>query len=195
MTETQGALYTRPGDALDVHCSSAGRPSPAPSADRRRRAAGAGCLLFPGFFDNDEANAAAFTARRLVPQPATSPAVDAAGNYSITGRVKDIINRGGVKFNPRDVEDLLDSHPKSPAVGDRADARPDPGRERPARLWSFAKRKTLCVWKSCSEYLLDKKIAKNKLPERLVIVTEMPLTPTRKVIKSRALLLALSLPA
>jgi 2,3-dihydroxybenzoate-AMP ligase len=35
------------------------------------------------------------------------------------------------------------------------------------------------------DYLLEKNIAKNKLPERLVIVAEMPLTPTRKIIKSR----------
>jgi non-ribosomal peptide synthetase component E (peptide arylation enzyme) len=35
------------------------------------------------------------------------------------------------------------------------------------------------------EYLLGKGIAKNKLPERLVIVAEMPLTPTRKIIKAR----------
>jgi non-ribosomal peptide synthetase component E (peptide arylation enzyme) len=34
-------------------------------------------------------------------------------------------------------------------------------------------------------YLLGKNIAKNKLPERLVVVAEMPLTPTRKIIKSR----------
>jgi non-ribosomal peptide synthetase component E (peptide arylation enzyme) len=35
------------------------------------------------------------------------------------------------------------------------------------------------------DYLLESGIAKNKFPERLVIVTEMPLTPTRKIIKSR----------
>jgi hypothetical protein len=28
-------------------------------------------------------------------------------------------------------------------------------------------------------------IAKNKLPEKLVVVSEMPLTPTRKIIKGR----------
>ena len=43
-------------------------------------------------------------------------------------------------------------------------------------------------------YLLSKDIAKNKLPERLVVIPEMPLTPTRKVIKSR-LIAALSSPA
>ena len=35
---------------------------------------------------------------------------DANGNVTITGRSKDIINRGGVKYNPREVEDLLDAH-------------------------------------------------------------------------------------
>jgi len=35
------------------------------------------------------------------------------------------------------------------------------------------------------DYLLRKNIAKNKLPERLVVIPEMPLTPTRKIIKGR----------
>jgi non-ribosomal peptide synthetase component E (peptide arylation enzyme) len=34
-------------------------------------------------------------------------------------------------------------------------------------------------------WLIARNIAKNKLPERLVIVAEMPLTPTRKIIKGR----------
>jgi non-ribosomal peptide synthetase component E (peptide arylation enzyme) len=34
-------------------------------------------------------------------------------------------------------------------------------------------------------FLLQKNISKTKLPEKLVVVQEMPLTPTRKVIKGR----------
>ena len=34
-------------------------------------------------------------------------------------------------------------------------------------------------------YLAERNIAKMKFPERLVVVNEMPLTPTRKVIKGR----------
>ena len=34
-------------------------------------------------------------------------------------------------------------------------------------------------------YLLEQRIAKNKLPEKLVVIDEMPLTPTRKIIKGR----------
>jgi len=38
-----------------------------------------------------------------------------------------------------------------------------------------------------SELLNTKKIAKNKWPERLIIIKEMPLTPTRKIIKNKLL--------
>ena len=105
-------------------------------------------------------------------------------NYSITGRSKDIINRGGVKFHPADVEALLDGHPKilqsaivpmpDAVLGEKACAFVTlrPGAAEPTLA-------ELC------EYLLARQIAKNKLPERLVVVPEMPLTPTRKIIKSK----------
>lgn len=195
MTETAGALYTRPGDALEVAANSAGRPSP--GTEVRVVDAGGlscpagvegelqvrGCLLFPQFFDNDEANAASFDADGWY-RTGDLAAIDAAGNVAITGRTKDIINRGGVKFNPRDVEDLLDAHPKilqsavvpmpDPVLGERAccfvTLRPD------------AQGATL---EELVAYLSARNIARNKLPERLVIVAEMPMTPTRKIIKNR----------
>jgi acyl-CoA synthetase (AMP-forming)/AMP-acid ligase II len=37
--------------------------------------------------------------------------VDGAGFVTITGRLKDVINRGGEKFSARDIEDLLITHP------------------------------------------------------------------------------------
>jgi non-ribosomal peptide synthetase component E (peptide arylation enzyme) len=38
--------------------------------------------------------------------------VDADGNVQITGRSKEIINRGGKKFFPREVEEILYTHPE-----------------------------------------------------------------------------------
>src|SRR5439155_24057832 len=64
-----------------------------------------------GYSDNDQANREAFTADGWF-RTGDLAAIDAAGNVAITGRSKDIINRGGVKINPRDVEDLLAVHPK-----------------------------------------------------------------------------------
>lgn len=195
MTETQAGLYTRPGDALDVAANSAGRPGPGTEvrivdAQGRRCAAGEegelqvrGCLLFPGFFDNTEANRAAFTPDRWY-RSGDLGAMDRAGNVAITGRNKDIINRGGVKFNPRDVEVLLDSHPKilqsaivpmpDPVLGERACCF--------ATLRPGVESLTL---QEIVHYLAGSNIARIKLPERLVIVAEMPLTPTRKIIKGR----------
>lgn len=195
MTETQAALYTRPGDPPEVATRSAGRPSPGTEVrvvdpDGRPCPPGTegelqvrGCLLFPGFHDNAGANAAAFTADRWY-RTGDLAAVDAAGNVAITGRIRDVINRGGVKFNPRDVEELLDAHPKilqaavvpmpDPVLGERACCF--------VTLRPNVERVTL---EEVTTFLLERQIAKIKLPERLVIVPEMPLTPTRKVIKGQ----------
>ena len=109
---------------------------------------------------------------------------DAAGNVRITGRTKDIINRGGVKFNPRDVEDLVDSHPK--VLQSAIVPMPDPilG-ERACCFVTLRPGIAALELDELVAYLLEKKITKTKLPEKLVVLKEMPLTPTRKVIKGR----------
>jgi cyclohexanecarboxylate-CoA ligase len=194
MTETQGALYSRPGDPLDISATTAGRPSPGTEVrvvdpDDQPVAHGTegelqvrGCLLFPGYLDNAAANAAAFTADGWF-RTGDLAVQDAAGNVRISGRTKDVINRGGVKYNPLDVELLLDKHPKvaqsaivpvpDPVLGEKACAFivPKPGAQVTLR--------ELC------DYLSQHDIAKIKLPERLEIVADMPMTPTRKIIKGR----------
>lgn len=196
MTECQAGLYTRPDDALDVASTSAGRPSPGTEARIVSPTDGAilgagkegelqvrGCSLFPGYFDNESANATAFSADGWF-QSGDLAKKDEAGNISLVGRIKDIINRGGIKFNPLDVEFLLDQHPKlmqtavvpmpDPVLGERA--------------CCFAVLKPNAAPPTLDElvaYLLDQGIAKFKLPERLEIIDEMPLTPTRKIIRGR----------
>jgi acyl-CoA synthetase (AMP-forming)/AMP-acid ligase II len=51
--------------------------------------------------------------------------VDRAGLLTVTGRLKDIVNRGGEKFSARDIEDLLMRHPavRQAAVVPGPDAR------------------------------------------------------------------------
>jgi acyl-CoA synthetase (AMP-forming)/AMP-acid ligase II len=188
MTELQAALYTRPEDGTEAAATSAGRPSPGTqvriSAEGELQVRGP--LTFSGYYRNDEANRHAFTEDGWFRSGdlAARVATPRGEYYAITGRIKDIINRGGVKFNPADVEALLDSHPKilqsaivpmpDPVLGEKACAfvTLKPGAAEPALA-------ELC------DYLLARHIAKNKLPERLVVVAEMPLTPTRKIIKGR----------
>ena len=184
MTELQAGLYSRPGDPLEVSATSAGRPSPgteiriSPEGELQVR----GPLLFSGYFNNEEANAVAFTPDGWF---RSGDLAEFHGeNIAITGRTKDLINRGGVKFNPADVELLLASHPK--ILQSAMVPMPDPILGEKACVFVTlripAEKVTL---QELVDYLLQKNIAKNKLPERLVIVAEMPLTPTRKVIKGR----------
>jgi acyl-coenzyme A synthetase/AMP-(fatty) acid ligase len=185
MTELQAGLYTRPGDPLEWSAASAGRPSP--GAEVRLSAEGEiqvrGPLLFAGYFNDPEADKTAFTPDGWF-RSGDLGEMRAGGNIAITGRIKDIINRGGVKFNPADVERLLDSHPK--ILQSAIVPMPDPVLGEKACV--FVTLKTASEKITLDElvdYLLKKDIAKNKLPERLVVIPEMPLTPTRKIIKGR----------
>src|SRR6202011_6292652 len=78
-----------------------------------------------GYYNNPQANADAFTADGWFRTGDLGVVADAAGNLRIVGRSKEIINRGGKKFFPRDVEEILYTHPKAlhPALGGVPDAR------------------------------------------------------------------------
>ena len=194
MTETQAGLYTRPGDPIETVAGSAGRPSPGTEVrvagpGDTELAAGEegelhvrGPLLFPGYFDHPDASREAFSAGGWF-RTGDLAVVDAQGNVAITGRCKDVINRGGVKYNPRDVEDLLAAHPRvdmaaivpvpDPVLGERAcccitaAGSPAPTLEE------------LCA------YLDEHGVSKTRWPERLEVVDAMPLTATRKIVKGK----------
>jgi cyclohexanecarboxylate-CoA ligase len=184
MTELQAGLYTRPDDPFEMSATTAGRPSPGTEArvSEEGELQVRGPLMFSGYYKNEEANHAAFTGDGWF---RTGDLAEARGEYfAITGRSKDIINRGGVKFNPADVEMLLDSHPK--LMQSAIVPMPDPVLgERACAFITLRNPKDPVSLDEVVNYLLEKNIAKNKVPERLVIIPEMPLTPTRKIIKGR----------
>jgi len=184
MTELQAALYSRPGDALEISATTAGRPSPGTEIRiQENELQVRGPLMFSGYFNNPQANATAFTADGWF-RSGDLAEMRPGGNVAITGRTKDIINRGGVKFNPAEVEALLDSHPKvlQSAIVPMPDAVLG---EKACAFIVLRNKDDAASLDELVGYLLDKRIAKNKLPERLVVVPEMPLTPTRKIIKGR----------
>ena len=109
--------------------------------------------------------------------------MDAAGNTALAGRTKDIINRGGVKFNPVDVENLMAGHP---AVLEAAVVpMPDPVLGEKACLFVTLRPGQSLQLTEVQRFLEEKKVSKLKWPERLEIIGAMPLTPTRKVIKGQ----------
>ena len=68
-----------------------------------------GANITPGYESNAKANAEAFTQGWF--RTGDQGALDAEGYISITGRLKEIINRGGEKISPREVDEVLMDHP------------------------------------------------------------------------------------
>ena len=62
-----------------------------------------------GYENNPKANAEAFINGWF--RTGDQGVMDAAGYVSITGRLKEIINRGGEKISPREVDEVLMDHP------------------------------------------------------------------------------------
>ena len=194
MTELQAGLYTRVGDGADLAARSAGRASPGTEvriADEHGREVARGeegelqargPSVFAGYYENPEATARAFTADGWFRSGDTAR-MDADGNVTLTGRVKDVINRGGVKYNPQEIELLVE---RLPGVLQCAIAPiPDERLGERACCYVVPRPGETVTLEAVCDFLLGKGIAKFKLPEHLEVVEEMPLTPTRKVIKDR----------
>ena len=138
---------------------------------------------FPGYLRNEEVNAAAFTEDGWF-RTGDLATREKDNNFTITGRIKEVINRGGVKFNPRVVEELLDSHPK--VLQSALVPMPDEVLgEKACAFVTLAPGVSSVTLEELCNYLLGLRIAKTKLPEKLVVIDAMPLTPTRKVIKGK----------
>jgi acyl-CoA synthetase (AMP-forming)/AMP-acid ligase II len=63
----------------------------------------------PGYANNPAANAAAFAHGWF--RTGDQGVLDAEGYLRLTGRLKEIINRGGEKISPREVDEILLEHP------------------------------------------------------------------------------------
>ena len=131
-----------------------------------------------GYHNNADANAQAFDREGWFRTGDLGRVVDSDGNVQITGRSKEIINRGGKKFFPREVEEILYTHPKVLHVA--MIGMPD------ARL---GERNCLCVVPkgdavpTLDEFVtfLRDQVADYKLPESVERFAELPMTGSGKI--------------
>lgn len=109
---------------------------------------------------------------------------DAEGYVRVTGRLKDIIIRGGTNISAGEVEGHLLAHPD--VAGVAVVAYPDERMGERAAAIVVAAQGTTPSLESLTSYLRDeRRIAPHKLPERLVLVPELPMTATGKIQKFR----------
>ena len=104
-----------------------------------------------------------------------------SGNYIVEGRKKDLINRGGEKISAEEIENLILSHPSVKNVS--CVPVPDPVLGERMCACVLLRENARLTFDDLKYFLLGKEIAKYKLPERLEIMPEFPLTPFGKVSK------------
>src|SRR5262245_1459737 len=189
MLETGFHTYTRLGDDPEAVTGTVGTVSSGLGLrlideSGRDTAAGAegeiaaqGPAVHLGYHKKPTANAELFTADGWV-RTGDLGQFDPAGNVKIVGRLKEMINRGGKKYFPREIEEVLYTHPKilhAAVVGV-----PDP---------RLGERNCLCVIPRPGQTLtldeavefLRNDVATYKLPETLEVFDDLPFTPTGKI--------------
>ncbi|GAA3526837.1 AMP-binding protein [Amycolatopsis ultiminotia] len=194
MTETAPvATQTRVGDSLDQRVSTVGKVhphleikliDPGTGLTVPRGAPGELCTrgysVMLGYWNQPDKTGEAIDAARWM-HTGDLAVMDARGYVTITGRIKDMVIRGGENLYPREIEEFLHTHP------DIVDAQvvgvPDDryGEELCAwvKLRDGAEQMTA---ESLRAFATDK-LAHYKIPRYLLVVDEFPMTVTGKVRK------------
>jgi acyl-CoA synthetase (AMP-forming)/AMP-acid ligase II len=139
-----------------------------------------GPSVMVGYYNNPDANKRAFSGDGWF-HTGDVGIFDERGYLKIVGRTKEMIIRGGANIYPREIEESLYEHPKvrDAAVVGLPDAR-------------LGERVCACIVPRDGETVtfeemvefLRRRVATYKLPEQLVILTDLPRTPTGKVQKT-----------
>jgi long-chain acyl-CoA synthetase len=188
LTETVAPSFSNPLDARRRKLGSVGRASgcearvldaalqPVPTGVTGELAI-RGANVMRGYYKNEEATRASFTEDGWL-RTGDLGHVDADGFFFVTGRIKELIIKGGENIAPREIDEVLLSHP---AVLDAASVGiPDPhyGQEimacvvlRPGAACAEAELRAFCV----------ERLGRYKTPKLLRFVGDLPRGPSGKV--------------
>ena len=184
--------YTRPGDPPDVVDHTQGRPLcvddelrivddaglPVPAGTEGELLV-RGPYTFNGYFRADDANALSFDPEGFY-RSGDLVRQHAGGNLEVTGRVKDVIHRGGETIPAADLEEHLRTHPAISSAA--AVALPDPylGEKICAAVVFAGKPVTLA---ELNTYLDQRGVSRHARPDVLSALAALPTTPVGKIDK------------
>jgi acyl-CoA synthetase (AMP-forming)/AMP-acid ligase II len=134
----------------------------------------------PGYEGNPEANAKSFfeaEGRRWF-RTGDQGSFDAQGYLTLTGRLKEIINRGGEKVSPLEVDAVLMDHPAVAQVVTFAIPHPKLGEEVGAAV---VLREGAAATEAEIRAFAEARLAAFKVPRRIVILPEIPKGATGKL--------------
>jgi len=191
-TEGLAHTYTLPADPVEVTSTTVGRTGPGwewrvvddddrdVAPGQRGEFLGRGPNFSPGYYRQPKFVAQRFRADGWF-MSGDIMTRNADDTFTYVARTDDMINRGGQKLDPREVEELLYQHPKVHHVA--VVAMPD------ARL---GQKGCACVVPAdgasltlgeLQAFLAEKGLAKYKWPESLELLDQLPLTPTGKTMR------------
>jgi len=183
---------TRTDDPLELRVKTVGRPIPNIEVklvdsdhgstlgdDQQGELCVRGHVVMLGYFNMPEQTAQAIdkqgwlhTGDLAVRQP--------NGYYRITGRIKDMICRGGENIYPREIEEFLYTHPDVQDVA--VVGIPDPKLVEDVAAWICLRDGATCTTAELREFCKEK-LAHFKVPRHIRLVSEFPQTVTGKIQK------------
>ena len=191
---TEGmTTITRTADDLETICTTVGRPTCPydtykvidkegnklpPNTQGELVLKGPG--VFTGYYNNPEENKEAFTKDGFF-KTGDVATIDEKGYITITGRIKEMINRGGESISATEIERLINRHPDVAAVA----VIPMPDLLMGERVCAYIQPKAgmqLSVNEIIS-FLKGQKASVLHLPERIEFIDAMPYTGAEKLDK------------
>ena len=194
MTETSPvSTQTRADDALDRRVSTVGRVhphvevkviDPATGRTQPRGESGELCTrgysVMLGYWEEPEKTAEAIDAARWM-HTGDLAVMDADGYLNITGRIKDLVVRGGENISPREVEEFLYAHPDIRDV--QVVGVPDVHYGEELCAWVILRDGAEPLTAEAVREFARGRLASFKIPRYVLAVDEFPMTVTGKVRK------------
>ena len=195
-TEGQTTI-TRSGDDLETLCKTVGMPTCPhdiykvvdrdgkelpPNTPGELLIKGPG--VFTGYYKNPRENEEVFDKDGFF-RTGDMAKIDEKGYVTLTGRIKEMINRGGESISAVEIEHLIITHPDVVAVG--VIGVPDP--EMGERVCAYIQPESgaKLSFEEIISFLRGKGASVVQLPERMEFVDSLPLTEAKKLVDKKAL--------
>jgi len=191
---TEGmTTITRTTDDLETICTTVGRPTCPydtykvidkdgnelpPNKQGELVLKGPG--VFTGYYNNPEENKEAFTKDGFF-RTGDVAKIDEKGYITLTGRIKEMINRGGESISATEIERLINRHPDVAAVA--VIPMPDPSMGERVCAYIQPKTGAQLSFDEIISFLKEQKASVLQLPERIEFIDVMPYTGAQKLDK------------
>jgi fatty-acyl-CoA synthase len=192
-TETSPVfLQTRTNDPIEKKVATVGKPHPNvevkivdPVSEAEVKVGEPGELwtrgyhVMKGYYNNEEATREVINEDGWL-RTGDIAVEDAEGYFSITGRIRDMVIRGGENIYPREVEEFLYTHPGVADV--QIVGVPDPKYGEELMAWIIPKEGAEIDEDSVKAFCKGK-ISFHKIPRYIEFIDEYPMTASGKIMK------------